>query len=69
MEIIKRNSINDDLLKYDILAKKDSFITITEWDNKEGWDICINDKLFSLTIGELEAINYLTKALEYESKK
>lgn len=69
MEITKRNSINDDLLKYDILAKKDSFITITEWDNREGWDISINDNLFSLTIGELEAINYLTKALEYESKK
>lgn len=68
MEIKNRNSVFDDLNKYDYLAKKDDFIQITEWTNKEGWDITINDNIISLTSGQLEAINYLTKVLEYNDK-
>ena len=68
-----RKAINDDLSKYDYLLNKDdhSFIEVTEWTNGEGFDITIEtktiSKLISLTIGELEAINYLTKSLEYNS--
>lgn len=69
MKIGSRKSINDDLQKYDYLKNKSSFIEITEWTNGEGWDIAINEKMFNLTYGELEAINYLTKALAYESNK
>lgn len=65
MEIINRKSINDNLKKYDYLAKDDDFIEVTEWTNGEGYDITINDKIISLTVGQLEAINYLTKSLEY----
>lgn len=65
MKFENKKSVNDHLHKYDILAKEDSFIDVTEWANGEGWDITIDDKQFSLTIGELEAINYLTKSLEY----
>lgn len=69
MKISSRKSIYDDLQKYDHLKNKFSFIEITEWTNGEGWDIAINEKTFNLTYGELEAINYLVKALDYESDK
>ena len=70
MKIDSRKSINDDLQKYDHLKNKSSFIEITEWTNGEGWDIFVDEKkAFNLTYGELEAINYLTKALDYESNK
>lgn len=69
MEIKNRNSVSDNLNKYDYLSDKDSFIQITEWTNSEGWDITINDNTISLTSGQLDAINYLTKVLEYEQLK
>lgn len=65
MERANRKSVNDNLRKYDHLAKKDGFIEVTEWTNGEGWDICLNDKLISLTYGQLEAIKYLVKTLDY----
>lgn len=69
MKINNRKSIYDDLQKYDCLKNKSSFIEITEWTNGEGWDITIDEKTFNLTYGELEAIKYLTRALDYESDK
>lgn len=66
MEFNNRKSVNDDLRKYDHLAKDSDFIEITEWTNGEGWDISINDKTVSLTFGQLEAIKYLIKTLNYE---
>lgn len=65
MEFVNRKSVNDKLTKYDCLAKDDDFIEVTEWTNGEGYDIVINDKIISLTSGQLDAINYLTKSLEY----
>ena len=49
------------------MAKDGDFIEVTEWTNGEGWDISINDRLLHLTHGEFDAINYLTKVLEYGS--
>ena len=69
MEKVKRKSVNDNLQKYDYLAKDYEFIEVTEWRNGEGWDISINDKIIQLTMGQLDAINYLTKALEYYDDK
>ena len=69
MEKVKRKSVNDNLQKYDYLAKDYEFIEVTEWCNGEGWDISINDKIIQLTVGQLDAINYLTKALEYYDDK
>lgn len=66
MKFNNRKSVNDNLRKYDHLAKASDFIEITEWVNGEGWDISINDKIVSLTFGQLEAINYLIKTLDYE---
>ncbi len=65
-----RKSINDDLSKYDIFAKKDDFIEVTEWTNGEGFDIHINDEpVISLSSGRLEAINYLVKSIDYYNDK
>ena len=65
METNNRKAVNDSLSKYCPLADKNSFIEITEWTNGEGWDVTIDDRHFHLTYGELDAINYLTKHLEY----
>lgn len=66
MDIVERRSINDKLQKYCHLANGNSFIEVTEWVNGEGWDITINEKSFSLTWGELDAIDYLTKTLQFQ---
>lgn len=66
MKVETRKSVNTELKKFDVLAKDSDFIEVTEWTNGEGWDISINDKLISLTWGQLEAIKYLTKALDIE---
>ena len=74
MEKYNRKSISDDLSKYDYLKNTDenAFIEVTEWSNGEGYDINIetknDNKLISLTNGELEAINYLIKTLDYNNE-
>ena len=65
MKINERKSISDELKEYDHLAKDTDFIEVTEWTNGEGWDIWLNDRLISLTYGQLEAITYLIKFLDY----
>ena len=67
MKTENRKSISDDLKKYDFLAKDDDFITVTEWANGEGFDITSNDRIYSFTVGELEAIWYLVKSIDYAS--
>lgn len=72
VKIKNRVSASDSLSKYDYLRNKDdkAFIEVTEWGNIEGIDISIEreneSKLFSLTYGELAAINYLAKTIEYQ---
>ena len=67
MEFNNRKSISDKLKKYDYLAKDNDFIEVIEWTNGEGYDIIINDKIISLTRGNIDAINYLVRSLEYKS--
>lgn len=66
MEFKNRKSVFDTLSKYDILAKKEDYIEITEWSNGEGFDIMFPNKSISLTIGELEAIQYLVTSLNIQ---
>lgn len=66
MEFNSRKSVNDKLKRYDYLAKDEEYIEVTEWTNGEGYDITINDKTIPLTEGQLNAINYLVKSLEYK---
>ena len=69
METNKRKAISDKLNKYCTLANENDFIEVTEWTNGEGWDITLNGKpVISLTYGELEAINFLTKAIDVVEK-
>ena len=72
MEIKNRKSISDKLQKYCYFSNKDEdFIEVTSWSNGEGIDVTIHsngqDKFFSLTHGELEAINYLKMSLDYQN--
>ena len=67
MEFNSRKSINDKLKKYDYLAKDNEYIEVIEWTNGDGYDIIINDKIISLTNGQIDAINYLVESLEYKS--
>ena len=69
MKIYNKKSVSDDLKKYDYLSKDNDFIEITEWSNGEGISITINMNTFELTFGQLDAINYLSQALKYESIK
>ena len=69
MKTGKRKAINDYLRRFDDLAKEDDFIEVTEWSNGEGISITINMNTFELTFGQLDAINYLSQALKYESIK
>ena len=67
MEFNSRKSITDKLKKYDYLAKDNEYIEVIEWTNGDGYDIIINDKIISLTSGQIDAINYLVRSLEYKS--
>ena len=71
MEFVKRKSVNDKLSKYDYLSNHDSddFIEVTEWANGEGITVVIKEKTYELTYGQLDAINYLSQVLRYESIK
>lgn len=65
LKIEERKSINCDLRKFDYLAKEGDFIEVTMWSNGEGVDVTINDKILSLTDGQLEAIKYLKDSIDY----
>lgn len=66
MQVSKVKSITDDLKIYDYLAKDSDFIQVTRWVNGEGCDITINDKIYSFTDGQLDAIRYLNQTLMYD---
>ncbi len=67
MNFNSRKSVSDDLKKYNPCAKDSSFIEVIEWSNGDGIDINIDDKHIELSFDELEAINYLSKVLQYEN--
>ena len=64
MEVYNRKSVMANLKDFDHLSKEHDYIEVAQWNNGEGWDIFINERHVSLTYGQLEAINYLTKHLE-----
>lgn len=68
LEITQRKSVSDSLRKYDYLAKENSFIEVTEWTNGEGYDITIDEKMISLTDGQLDAMYYLVETLMFQNK-
>lgn len=68
METYTRKSVIDDLNNYDYLAKESDYIEVTEWKNGDGYDIMIGEKHYQLSHGQLEAIIYLTKTLEFKKE-
>ena len=61
MNFDKRASVYTNLRQYCHLAKADDIVEVCEWSNGEGWDIAFGDKHIALTMGELQAIEVLTK--------
>lgn len=59
MKFQKRRSVYTNLHQYCHLAKPDDGIEVSEWINGEGWDIALGEKVVSLTMGELQAIQVL----------
>lgn len=68
MKMMKVHQITDSLKKYTYSGKDSDYITLTEWANKDGYDIDINGKLITLSDDELEAINYLALVMRFENK-
>ena len=63
-KIERLRSITTKMKMFDYIAKESDYITVTEWSNGEGWDICINDNVIQISRGELEAIDFLTTAVD-----
>lgn len=63
-KIERLRSITAKTETFDYLAKESDYISVTEWSNGEGWDISLNDKMISISRGMLDAINFLTTAVD-----
>ena len=63
-KIERLRSITTKMKMFDLTSKDSDYITVTEWSGSEGWDICIKDKMISISRDELEAINFLTTAVD-----
>jgi len=66
MKFQQRQSVYTNLKQYCHMAKPDAIVEVTEWSNGEGWDIAFDNKIISLTLGELQAIEVLTKVAHPE---
>ena len=63
-KIERLRSITANMKMFDLTSKESDYITVTEWSGSEGWDICIKDKMISISRDELKAINFLTTAVD-----
>ena len=64
VETYNRRAVCCSINEFDpIFATESDFIEVCEWRCGDGFDITIDEKSYSLTIGELEAINYLVEKL------
>lgn len=59
MKFQQRSSVYTNLRQYCHLAKSDDIVEVAEWLNGEGWDISFGNRIISITMGELQAINVL----------
>lgn len=57
-------SITTKMKMFDLISKESDYISVTEWSNGEGWDISLNDKMIGISRGMLDAINFLTTAVD-----
>ena len=63
-KIERLRSITAKTKTFDYIAKDSDYISVTEWSNGEGWDISLNDKMIGISRGMLDAINFLTTAVD-----
>ena len=63
-KIERLRSITTKMKMFDLTSKESGYITVTEWSNGEGWDISLNDKMIGISRGMLDAINFLTTAVD-----
>ena len=63
-KIERLRSITAKMKMFDFCSKDSDYITVTEWSNGEGWDISLNDKMIGISRGMLDAINFLTTAVD-----
>lgn len=63
-KIERVRSITTNMKMFDLTSKDSDYISVTEWSNGEGWDISLNDKMISISRGMLDAINFLTTAVD-----
>lgn len=63
-KIERLRSITAKMKVFDLTSKDSDYITVTEWSGSEGWDICIKDKMISISRDDLEAINFLITAVD-----
>ena len=63
-KIERLRSITAKTKTFDYIAKESDYISVTEWSNGEGWDISLNDKIVGISRGMLDAINFLTTAVD-----
>jgi hypothetical protein len=59
MNFSTRRTVYTDLNLYCHHAKPHDTIEVCEWTNGEGWDLCVGQKIFALTHGELQALTVL----------
>ena len=67
IETCQRNAAFTSLDTYDLFAKSDSFIEVTEWYNGEGFDVMLStqsgEQRMSFSWGEYKALRELCKHL------
>jgi hypothetical protein len=67
LEKYKRQAIFSELEGWCLFAKEEDFIEVTDWNNREGFDVEISSKLstrFQLTWGEWELLKKLVKKID-----
>jgi transcriptional regulator CtsR len=66
IEESQRTALFAELHNYDLFAKENDYIEVTEWSNGEGYDVSINANpgaYFQITHGQFKSMKKLIKQL------
>ena len=67
IETYKRKTLFSELKQFDVTAKENDFIEVTEWFNGEGFDVEVSDGLnqrFQMTFSTFDALKKLVNKLD-----
>jgi hypothetical protein len=59
VEAYEKKAVFVELKEFCHHVKEGDFIEVTRWYNWEGYDVIVGDQKFSLTEGQLKALNFL----------